>query len=31
MSIAAKSVPDVTAEKLKEKVAARTAKVGILG
>ena len=31
MSIAAKSVPSVTAEKFKEKIAAKTAKVGILG
>ena len=31
MSIAAKSVPAVTAEKFKEKIAAQTAKVGILG
>ena len=31
MSIAAKSVPNVTAEKFNEKIAARTAKVGILG
>ena len=31
MSIAAKSVPSVTAEKFKEKIAAKTAKVGIMG
>ncbi|HLH09324.1 MAG TPA: nucleotide sugar dehydrogenase [Terriglobales bacterium] len=31
MSMAVKAVPEIAAEKLKEKIAARTAKVGIMG